>query len=241
MKKKILTLAIVVALVAIVVGSSLAYFTAEDEAANTFTVGSVKIEIYENGKATTDSVIPMGKLTPIVNTDNPAEDVSYIDKLVNVKNIGKNPAYIRTHIAIPTELVGYLYLDLSTSGWERQTDSTATVNVDGVDVAYTVFTYNHTAAVDPDKSTSELLRGVYLGSNVDLEEDANGNLVFILRDENGNKTETSTFIAHKYADGKYTSTNVNVLVASQAIQADGFENAASALESGFGTANPWAN
>ena len=238
MKKKILTLAIVVALVAIVVGSSLAYFTAEDKADNTFTIGSVKIEIYENGSATESDTIPMGKLTPIVKTDDPASDVSYVKKAVTVKNIGKNAAYIRTHIAIPTQLVGYLYLDLSTSGWERQADSTATVN----GVNYTVFTYNHTAAVDPEKSTNQLLNGVYLGSSVDLEEDAAGNLVFILRDENGNKTATSGFIAHtKNADGTYTSENVNVLVVSQAIQKDGFETAKDALESGFGTANPWAN
>ena len=48
MKKKVLTVALVVALIAIVVSSSLAYFTDTDQVTNTFTVGSVKIEIYEN-------------------------------------------------------------------------------------------------------------------------------------------------------------------------------------------------
>ncbi|MBR6312859.1 MAG: SipW-dependent-type signal peptide-containing protein, partial [Oscillospiraceae bacterium] len=51
-KKKILTIAISVALVAIlVVGASLAYFTDTKEATNTFTVGGVKIELLEQQRA----------------------------------------------------------------------------------------------------------------------------------------------------------------------------------------------
>ncbi len=48
-KKKILTIAISVALVAIlVVGASLAYFTDTKEATNVFTIGNVKIELLES-------------------------------------------------------------------------------------------------------------------------------------------------------------------------------------------------
>ena len=48
MKKKIVALSLVVALVAIaIVGASLAYFTDKDEALNTFTVGKVKITLDE--------------------------------------------------------------------------------------------------------------------------------------------------------------------------------------------------
>lgn len=236
MKKKILTLALVVALVAIMVTGTLAYFTAEDEVTNTFTVGSVKIEIYENDKPTDEDTMTFGPLTPIVNVADPSADESYMGKVVEVKNTGANSAYIRTHIAIPTELVGYLYLDLNTAGWERQADSTATV--DGVD--YTVFTYDYTAAVASGEFTTELLKGVYLGSNVDLVEDANGNLVFAIR-TNGEITVTSDFIAHTKTANGYTSSVVNVLVASQAIQTQGFENGATAaLNAGF-TTHPWAN
>lgn len=47
-KKKILSVVLVIALVAItVVGSSLAYFTDKDEALNTFTLGDVDIALYE--------------------------------------------------------------------------------------------------------------------------------------------------------------------------------------------------
>jgi len=67
-----------------------------------------------------------------------------------------------------------------------------------------------------------------------------GNLVFILRDADGNKVESSGFVAHKVDGEGYTSEKVNVLVASQAIQASGFGNATDALNTGFGTGtNPW--
>ena len=235
MKKKILAIALAVALLAIVVSGSLAYFTAQDKVTNTFTVGSVKIEIYENEEATEEDVIEFGKLVPIVKTDDPAADESYLKKVVDVKNIGNNDAYIRTHIAIPTALVGYLHLDLTETGWVRQADSAATV--DGV--AYTVYTWDHTAAVTPDSFTNELLQGVYLGADVDLEENAEGNLVFILRDSTGKKIADSGFVAHTKTANGYTSATVNVLVASQAIQSAGFTGATAALNSGF-AANPWA-
>ena len=46
MKKKALSVALVFALIAIMVGSSLAYFTDADQVTNTFTVGSVLIDIW---------------------------------------------------------------------------------------------------------------------------------------------------------------------------------------------------
>ena len=236
MKKKVLTVALVVALIAIMVSGTLAYFTDNDEVTNTFTIGSVKIEIYENDNATTSDTISFGKLTPVVK-ETPSEDVSYINKVVDVKNIGANDAYIRTHIAVPTALIDYLQLDVTTTGWSYIGSTTATVG----GVNYTVFTYDHTAAVAPNGFTSELLQGVYLKSDVDLAENADGNLVFVKK-TNGEITHNSGYVAHtKNADGTYTSASVNILVASEAIQAQGFENGATnALNSGFGTnTNPW--
>ncbi len=242
MKKKVLTVALVISLIAIMVGGSLAYFTAEDEVTNTFTIGSVKIEIYENDNPTEEDTISFGKLTPIVNTEDPSKDVSYMEKVVDVKNTGNNDAYIRTHIAVPTALVDYLQLDMTTTGWTFQGElfqpsSTATV----AGVVYNVYTYDHDAAVKPGDFTNELLQGVYLKSDVDLAEDANGNLVFVRRNANGEEIANSDFVAHtKNADGSYTSATVNILVASQAIQKDGFDSATEALNAGFGTnTNPW--
>lgn len=240
MKKKLLTVAVVAVLIAIMAYGSLAYFTAEDKAENTFTVGSVQIDIWENGKPTqNDEVVFEKPLVPVVNTQDVTKDPGYAAKVVTVKNTGKNAAYIRTHVAVPTALIGYLELKVNLEGWARNSTPT-TATVDGV--AYTVFTYDHTAAVDPGQFTAQLLQGAYLKSNVDLEEDASGNLVFILRDSNGNKTETSTFVAHTAnGDGSYTANPVAILVASQAIQTQGFENGAEgALNAGFGAnTNPW--
>lgn len=238
MKKKVLVIALAVALIAIVVSGSLAYFTAHDEVTNTFTIGSVEIEIHENGAATPDAVKPLGQLIPIVNTATPDADANYRNKVVDVKNTGKNAAYIRTHIAMPTDLINYLQLDMTPAGWSTPVITTA--NQAGVD--YTVFTFDYLTAVEPGDFTSELMQGAYLKSNVDLDEDASGNLVFILRDANGNVTATSGFIAHKKnADGTYTSADVNILVAAQAIQADGFTGTATeALNDGFtANTNPW--
>lgn len=236
MKKKILTIAVVVALIAIMVGGSLAYFTDNDQVTNTFTVGSVKIEIYENDTATDEAVRELGTLIPVVNAADPKNDANYISKSVEVLNTGKNDAYIRTHIAVPTALVEYLHLDLSASGWTEKTSSTATV--DGV--AYTVYTYDYDSAVSSGNFTNELLTGVYLGSDVDLEENADGHLEFVKR-VNGVITHDSDFVAHtKDATGNYTSAKVNILVASQAVQTEGFSGATEALDAGFGTKNPWA-
>lgn len=238
MKKKILSLALVIALLAIMVGGTLAYFSAEDEVTNTFTVGSVKIDIYENGEATDEAEKPFGSLTPVVNTADPSQDESYQAKVVKVKNTGLNAAYVRTHIAVPTALVGYLQLDLDTTGWNRQEHSYVTVG----DVKYTVYTFDYNSEVAPGEFTTELLKGAYLGSNVDLQEDADGNLEFILRDHaTGKVTGESGFDAHTKTASGYESAEVNILVASQAIQAQGFDNVTStdALNSGF-AANPWA-
>ncbi len=237
MKRKVLTVALVVMLIAIMVSGTMAYFTAQDEVENTFTLGSVEIEIYENGKETTSDTIPFGRLIPIVNTASPGEDVHYIKKVVEVKNTGINSAYIRVHIAIPTALVGYMHLDMHESGWTKQAGSVAFV--DGV--AYTVYTYDHSAAVASGDFSCELLQGVYLGSNVDVEENADGNLVFVLRDTDSKLTANSGFVAHTKTAGGYTSNTVNVLVAAEAIQERNFENGATdALDTGFGVnTNPW--
>lgn len=243
MKKKVLVIALAVALIAIMVSGSLAYFTAEDKVENTFTIGSVRIDVWENNEPTdSDKVVFEKPLVPVVNTQDVTEDPGYTAKIIKVKNTGKNDAYIRTHVAVPAALLNYLELRFDLTGWtfNGAITGSSTATVDGI--AYTVYTYDHTAAVTPGAFTAELLKGVYLKDNVDLEEDADGNLVFILRDAEGNKTASSGFVAHtKNADGSYTAANVNILVAAEAIQTQGFlDGATNALNSGFGVGtNPW--
>ena len=247
MKKKVLTLALAVAMLAIIVSGSLAYFTAEDEVKNTFTIGSVLIEIFENDEKTdSDTIVFDELLLPVVKINNPSEDQNYIPKEVKVQSTGENAAFIRTHLAIPTALVDYLILDVYLEdGWTQVGAPTAvTVEENGTNVSYTVYTYDYVNAVAPDDYTTDLLKGVYLASDVDIKDNPNTTnseaLEFCKPDGNGGYVY-SGFVAHTKSASGYTSAVVNVLVASQAIQSQGFEQGATnALDAGFGSGtNPW--
>ena len=245
MKKKVLAIALAVALLAIMVGSSLAYFTDTDQVTNTFTVGSVLIDIYENGNLTVEDTIKFEQqLIPVVNTTEPNQDLSYIKKEVSVNSNGENAAYVRTLLAIPAKLENYLILDVNTTDWIFVTDYTVTAE-DGL--TYKVYVYDYNKAVDPkaekneDRFTTNVLKGVYLASDVDLEADTNGSLWFVKKNySNGEITHRSNFLAHTKGTDGYTTNTISVLVAAQAIQAQGFSSATDALNTGFpvGT-NPW--
>lgn len=237
MKKKVLAIALAVALIAIVVSGSLAYFTDNDEVTNTFTVGSVLIDIWENNAPTDKEQVEFDEpLVPIVNTQDPSQDDSYIPKVVKVKNTGLNAAYIRVHIAQPVELLGYLELDTDATGWNRVFTTRVTLGTQ----EYIVVTYDFQTAVNPNGFTAELLKGAYLAADVDLKANIDGDLEFCKPDGNGGYT-FSGFVAHEAnSNGTYTPQSVGVLVYSQAIQAQGFSDATTALNSGFGTnTNPW--
>lgn len=89
MKKKILSLCLVVALVATaVVGGTLAYFTDTDAETNVFTTGDVNIDLIETFDPDN------AKLMPGID----------IQKEIYVKNEGSETAYVRVHMAIPSML-----------------------------------------------------------------------------------------------------------------------------------------
>ena len=111
MKKKILSIALVIALIAIMVSGTLAYFTAEDEVTNTFTIGSVKIEIVEDFQEPQTMI-------PVVKVDE--SDPNYINKDARVKNVGANAAYVQMYVAIPKALddaQAFVVVDANTDGW----------------------------------------------------------------------------------------------------------------------------
>ena len=89
MKKKIVSICLVVALAATaIVGGTLAYFTDTDSEENVFTTGNVDIdleEVFDEENA---------KLMPGID----------IQKEVTVKNVGTENAYVRVHIAYPSML-----------------------------------------------------------------------------------------------------------------------------------------
>ena len=97
-KKKILVLALTLAMVAILaVGGSLAYLTDTKTATNTFTVGNVKIELVEKNADDT-TFTDNQTLLPGSKTEN------NIAKKVTVKNIGNNDAYMWIEVWIPSAL-----------------------------------------------------------------------------------------------------------------------------------------
>ena len=106
-KKKILVLALTIAMVAILaVGGSLAYLTDTKSATNTFTIGNVKIDLIEQQKGkdglepfTQEKVLKPGK----------SNDGNAVSKIVTVKNTGTNDAWVWVELKIPTVLVSKEY------------------------------------------------------------------------------------------------------------------------------------
>lgn len=116
MKKKIMTISLVVALAAIaIVGGTLAYFTDTDEATNTFTAGGVAIKLIEQQVNEDGTALEDFKqdqvLMPIVGSAQGDKDSfgqpvaeNYIDKMVTIENTSKSDAWVRAYFAIPSAL-----------------------------------------------------------------------------------------------------------------------------------------
>ena len=225
MKKKLVTICLVVALVLVAAGGSLAYFTDTDEQTNTMVVGGVDIKQVEVERADdgalkafeqnqdlfpavgpiewADEAITVGGGEQKVFTD---ELNNVIDKFVYVNNTGKSAAYVRTIVAL--EAPGYDAKDLIHVNVNDTDGVTATpwaaVDIDGVQYVYSVFTY--TEALAPKASTPVSLAQVFIDSVATNEDMA-----------------------------AYGET-WEILCLSQAVQEAGFDNAATALDAAFGEA-----
>ena len=264
-KRKILMLVAMLCMVAILgIGGTLAYLTDTDQAENVFTVGNVKIEQKEtdnNGQPFEQNQVIM----PIINAGKKYEDPNYVWKNVTVKNTGKSAAYVRTFIAIPSldanndgnasnnwlhwnayaaddktpanswywgTQQNQVMWDYSTTGKDT---NKFTTTIDGKE--YVVFVATHTTplAADPNGNgdgdeTAPCLRGFYLDSSVDNEW-VNGELNYFY------------YAGNKRIDLGDIS-NLKIYVATQACQAEGFEDmydakdaAWVALDKAFGPAN----
>ena len=289
MKKKIISLCLVVALGATaVIGGTLAYFTDTDEATNVVTFGNVKIEQMEQERDGSEfvqnqNIVPavLTKLTKDNVTVNgytfPIRSLAgnYNDKIVSVKNTGTNPAYIRTIIAVPS-INGYdddpdatfnplhwNYLDASDFGgtgydWTAAKNDghvsqtykdgdgnivSVAVKVPNVTIGETTYdlyvgTYNE--AVPAGKITAPAMVGFYLHDTFgfgNIDTDAEEEYFFV--DKNGDTQDLSQWIK---PDSNGIAT-MNILVASQACQVEGFADAWEALDASFGVIdqshNPW--
>lgn len=233
MKKKILAVSLVIVLLAIaIVGGTLAWFTDTDEVENVFTIGSIKIQQHEqqhdeNGEL--EDFEQKQMLLPVVNTENPAEDENYIEKIVTVENTGKNAAYVRSFIAIPKALMGYLCIDTKEDNWTWCHMSEVTVG----ETAYVVFGYYYNAPLASGETTDVLLEGVYLDAKVDIKDNPDTeevDLQLCIWNEYEQKYDFSGYLVNE-------NTEVNVLVATQACQVEGFGGTPiqEVLDTAFGT------
>lgn len=234
MKKKIVAIVLCIAMLAIaLVGSTLAYFTDSKAVTNTMTVGSVKIEQLEQERAkdnegnftsTLQDFTPNKQVVPAVGSVawaaekitvngvemqvfDDAQFKNVIDKIVSVKNVGKSSAYIRTIIAI--EAPDYDPANLIGINYNDNTTvaMSSPVTVTVDGVDYVCFTFTYKDALAAGTSSEPSLMQVYLSSEATQED------------------------AAAYGE------TWEIVALSQAVQADGFADAATALNEAFGEAN----
>lgn len=250
MKKKILLVGAMMVLVALAaVGITMAYMTSTDSAKNTFTVGNVKIELLEsslhrenagvaNGETSTSELwSDVAKEGTGNQSKYKAGDTYYTDaqieanakdykcdnvklnpgqsyhKMPYVKNIGANDAYIRIRVMIPADLDTailnssmFTTTAMKSGEFTRDYDDSGSVDRDGI--KYNVYTFTRIDPLAPNAMTYWNVWGtIHMDADVTNEE-----------------------LAELFGEGKaYANGVFPVLVEADAIQADGFADAAAAF------------
>lgn len=230
-RKKLVALIMVLALaLTTLVGGTLAYFTDDDEATNTFTMGNVSIDLIEEFDEENAELMP-GK-------------INAVNKDVWVENDGSNDAWVRVKIYVPSHLDqlttpeytedGYLVAAaFNTLHWntvpgmeelwniEKANKEAHTVEVDGNLYNEYVFYYNE--ILPAGETTQQLLDQVYLDSKLDNE-------VYFVGDSNTiDKVEyimngEVVFTAEFDENGTFESFDLplDIIVHAEAIQAETF-------------------
>ena len=249
MKKKLTAIFLCIALVAIaIVGASMAYFTDTKNATNTFTVGNVKIKLLEsslhrentgiaNGQTSTSELWSDVEKKGSGNTSKyKAGDTFYTDaqieanaetytceniqlipgrsyhKMPYVKNVGNNDAYIRIRVMIPADLdTAVLNSSMYTSSAMSSQEFTMAYDnqnsVERDNIKYNVYTFTRIDPLAPDEMTYWNVWGtIHMDTTVTSAQSEE------LFGENGS-----------YPDGVFP-----VLVEADAIQSEGFADAAAA-------------
>ncbi len=249
-KRRILAAAMALCIVAIIaVGATLAYLTDTKSAKNTFTVGNVHIELLEsrlhrenagvaNGATSTSELwSDVDKLGSGNTSPYKAGDTFYTDaqieadaaeyecedvklnpgqsyhKMPYVKNTGVNDAYIRIRVMIPANLDTailnssmYTSTAMNNKEFTMAYDNSGTVDRKGV--KYNVYTFTRIAPLKAGELTYWNVWGtIHMDSTVTNEQ-----------------LEELFGAGKPYADGTFP-----VLVEADAIQADGFADAAAAF------------
>lgn len=225
MKKRIVTVCLIIALAATAItGATLSFFTDKDVAENTFSMGNVEIQLIENFDPEEARNIVPGR---------------NVNKDVFVKNTGTNDAYVRVHIAVPAAMDNgnFLHFDFTEKSvaegkwsWNRGTadsDYLYTAVIDGV--AYNVYTVTYGTALKPGEMTENVITNVYLDQGVDCNVHADGTVTYT--DSRGNEVTMGS------------DDTFHIPVYAQAVQAEGFADADTAFASAYGIPsgdnNPW--
>ena len=222
MKKKILAMCLVVALAATAIaGATLAFFTDTDKADNTFTTGTVKIQLVEeqrNGEGREEFVQDQ-KIYPYTGVAGDKDQAkNYVDKIVNVKRLGSEAAYVRVLVAVPAELKNVLHIDWNSDAWTQATAPQVTINGTLHDVY--VMTYNTALLKKNEFTKDQAMFGFYLDSAVDYNN------------KDGGYTLNGELI-------NYDLSRLTIPVFAQGIQAQGFESAEAAFTAAKLTTDPW--
>ena len=262
MMKKVLAWLLVLALTAAIsIGATLAYLTDTDEDVNVMTLGKVKIDQLEyervndetaDEKAEVQEFHDNKPLYPAVTENgfdytkpgatyvdwaqigkdgytskiwDPAKINNEVDKMVFIKNKGDYDAYVRSVFAFEAgnyetldEFRAKVHLNLNTTDytWEWVETPVAIPNADGTATTnYFITTATYNKVLAPGALTEISLSQIALDSSATNE------------------------------DVKAFGDTYQVLVKSQGIQADGFTDAKTALNEGFGVIDakniPWPN
>lgn len=118
MKKKLFVLAVAVIILAGMATGTLAYYTASSRAHNVITSGSIDIDLVETMKNENGQIVPYPEKP--VGGIMPGMEHS---KIVNVKNVGEHPAWVRVKVTKSIKVDGksqddsVLTLDFNTNKW----------------------------------------------------------------------------------------------------------------------------
>lgn len=229
MKKKIFAIAFAAILaVTAITGASLAYLQDTDTEDNVFTVGNVEIDLYEEFDEDLAHLLPA-----VYDAENKVYN-NAIEKEVFVANTGKDYAYVRVHIAIPSILddaqpnfdasQNKLHFNFDIENvvegkwnWSKTTDgnnypksadewNAYKTTINGVE--YNVYVVTYETALKKDKATESAMNQVYLDPMATNEVIAEINETLV--------------------DGWH------IYVAAEGVQAAGFKDAYHALNTAFG-------
>ena len=257
MKKRIVTIALVVALVAIAAVGTLAYFTDTDDATNTFVVGNVSIDLIEkerDGNGGTKEFTQGKKLYPIVGSAQGEKDAlgmptakNYVDKMVTIENTGSEKAYIRAYFAIPSALDdGYetfnAGLNVLHFNFGNKVVNGAISSTEGVEWIWThgsKWNYFETTLSDGIKYNvyyADYYQAVDAGATT--EQLVQG--VYLDKSFDMKEGKPYAFGKEFDVDAGWDWNNVKCPVFAVACQAEGFANANEAITAAFGANyNPW--